>query len=293
MDAKTDLIHPPILIAEKMASRVEVIEDILDNPGSSFLYMNHRYYYAIGNTKSVDLTEGCEVPAHAQFLLLGCGDIRNVLKTVHELNHLKHGPESLNFHLNDIDDVMLARIAALLQIVSTLDADKGDDVQFLWNVWYNLKLSEHDFQRLKSILSDILENPLDCLKFGTQETATSVKRVIKYWLKLSMRVRDAQQKRESFMRKKAAADLQKKERDIKLPEIVDALLCNCSGFLIGCLYRSKQVEYFEEIKTYYRTGSSDESADHGFTNATLLCPHIDGWRVHPFALPYSAFNELV
>ena len=275
-----------------MASRIDVIEDILTNPCSSYLYMNHRYYYAIGNTKSVDLTEGCEIQSQVQFLLLGCGDIRNILQTVHEIGQSKTVPESLTFHLNDIDDVLLARNAVLLQIVHTIDPDMIDDIQFLWNIWYNLRLSEHDYLRLKSVLTDIVENPLSFLKFAAQECSSAVKRVIKYWLKLNMRVRDAQLKREAFIIKKVAADLHKKEIHVKMTDAVETLLCNSSGFLIGCLYRSKQEEYFEEMKTYFRTGSTDNRDDPGYTNPIFLCPHVDGWRVHPTSLPYSAFNDL-
>ena len=278
-----------------MASRIEVIEDILTNPCSSYLYTNHRYYYAIGNTKSVDLTEGCEVPAHVQFLLLGCGDIRHVLKTVHEIGQSKPVPESLTFHLNDIDDVLLARNAVLLQIVNTIDPDKMDDIRFLWNIWYNLRLSEHDYLRLKSILSDILENPLSGLKFETQECSREVKRVIKYWLKLNMRVRDAQLKREAFILSKVATDLHRESNmtgTVDMNVAVKAMLWTSSGVLVNFLYRSKQEDYNGEMKTYLRTGSTDNSDSARSTNPIFLCPHVDGWRVHPLGLPYSAFNEL-
>lgn len=264
------------------------VEDLLSNPGSSRFYLNHRFYYAIGNTPSIDLTEGCQVPRNAKFLLLGCGDIRNILQTVRELSQLKPPPKSLIFHLNDIDDVLLARNAVLLQIVNSLDPSKREDVEFLWNVWYNLHLSEDDFERLKSVLSHILDNKLPSITFESDECSTAIKTVVKYWLKMKMDVKEAQSRRESFLCKKVEADNFKRKKYAKL-EFSEA--AHALGTNAGFFPRPRNMDDFQEVMTYFYNGSTDDDST-GHTNPTFFCPHVSGWRVHPASLPYRAFGKL-
>ena len=259
------------------------IEDLLSNPASSCFYLNRRFYYAIGNTPSVDLTEGCQVPRHAKFLLLGCGDIRNILRTVHELSQLKPQPNSLTFHLNDIDDVLLARNAVLLQIIHILDPSKREDVEFLWNVWYNLHLSEDDFQRLKSILSHILDSTLVSFTSESDECSTAIKTVVKFWLEIKMDVKEAQSQRERFICKKLEAKL---NDELTFSDAVASL-----AFSAGFPHRPLNTHDSEEVTTYFRSGSTDVDSTE-YTNPTFFCPHVSGWRVHPASLPYHAFGSL-
>jgi hypothetical protein len=41
------------------------------------------YFYPIGNTPAVCLTQGLPPERGADILLLGCGDVRNILFTAH------------------------------------------------------------------------------------------------------------------------------------------------------------------------------------------------------------------
>jgi len=41
------------------------------------------YFYPIGNTSAIDLTRNLPREQTAQILLLGCGDIRNIMFTVY------------------------------------------------------------------------------------------------------------------------------------------------------------------------------------------------------------------
>ena len=237
---------------------------------------------------SVDLTEGCETPSDAQFLLLGCGDIRNILQTVHEINEIKPAPNSLTFHLNDIDDVLLARNAVLIQIANTIYPDNLDDVKFLWSVWYNLNLSEQHYQRFRTVLSDILENPLDGLEFQSSECTIAIKRVIRYWLKKQIPLDEIKSAREKFICKKIEATAKSK---VTFEEAVINLHVN-SGFMIDRRGQMQAGHRSDEVKRYYATNTTDATSA-GYTNTSLLCPHVDGWRVHPSLLPFNAYNDLL
>ena len=265
-------------------------EDILSSPGSSWFYLNHRYLYAIGNTRSIDLTEGCQVPLDVKFLLLGCGDIRNIIKTVHEINRgVSPCPKTLTFHVNDIDDVVLARNAVLIQIATTIDPTNAADVKFLWNVWYNLNLPEIHCQRLKSILFDILEKPLDGLEFQSSECSDAIKRVVKFWLVKTESVTDVQSQREKFVCKKSRVNMQS-HQEVSYAEAVEDLITH-SGFALDRYNPPNAKRRAEELERYYKTGSTD-TVCRGVPNPTLLCPHVDGWRVFPDSSPFSGFNEL-
>ena len=267
------------------------MEDILSNPGSNFFYLNHRYYYAIRNTRSVDLTEGCEVPSDAQFLLLGCGDIRNILQTVHEVNRgVKPLPKTLTFHLNDIDDVLLARNVVLIQIVNTIDPNNAGDVKFLWNIWYNLNLSELHCQRLKHVLFDILEKPLEGVEVQSPECSDAIRRVVKYWLVKTVSVKEVQSQREKLVCKKIRVD-RKSEQEVSFTDAVESLY-TLSGFAVNRFDPSKRKRRAEELERYFKAGSTD-AVCRGVPNLTLLCPHVDGWRVYPVSLPFIGFNELM
>lgn len=45
------------------------------------------FFYLIGNTSAVDLTDTLTPEETAHILLLGCGDPRNILFTVHSQRH--------------------------------------------------------------------------------------------------------------------------------------------------------------------------------------------------------------
>lgn len=93
-------------------------------------------------------------------LLLGCGDARNALLTTGRLQQL--GARSTHLHLNDISPVVLARNALLLAVAAAADVTSshpgdvpGDDLQFLWALWYNARLSSEHRQRLNHLLDQV------------------------------------------------------------------------------------------------------------------------------------------
>lgn len=47
-------------------------------------YVNlNTFFYPLGNTPAVSLTQGLPLGKQANILLLGCGDVRHILFTVH------------------------------------------------------------------------------------------------------------------------------------------------------------------------------------------------------------------
>ncbi len=111
-------------------------------------------YYPIGNSQSYDIIQGCRVGKHCDILLLGCGDVRNILHTLHVLRQENGGKvkgRKMNIHMNDIEVGILARDLILLHLMRTIDPGNGEDMKFLWAVWYDIVLSEQHFNRLRCL----------------------------------------------------------------------------------------------------------------------------------------------
>ena len=261
-------------------------DEICFNPSYCYSQLQHCYYYAIGNSPAKDLTEGCPVPDEPSFLLLGCGDIRNILFTTAECSHLKRTPRSLEFNINDIDEVCLARDAILLSILDSINPEIPGDVEFLWSVWYNLHLEKQEKLRLNSLMNNFLEHSGDLLEFPDAASRKKLHDVIKQWtdmsisctkvLKLRERSLTKMRKEQSF--ESALSIILSRSCDIQLPEqsIIDT-------------------RWKDEYENYFRHGSCKENVqdDNTCVNPTLWCPRTNDWRVHYASRPFISYNFLL
>ena len=96
-------------------------------------------------------------------LLLASGDVRHLLFTISELSLRKpaYQPNSIGFHINDYDPSVVARNVVILELVDTINPDVADDIDFLWNVWYNMTLSKAHIDRLREVLTSLIERNFD------------------------------------------------------------------------------------------------------------------------------------
>ena len=164
----------------------------------------------MGNTRARDVTEllGTSKEQHLDLLLLASGDVRNFLCTVSELSERKphERPKSLNFHLNDYDPSVVARNAVLLEVASVINPDIKADVDFLWNIWYNLGLSQANFDRLRKILSELLEKNFDSaesvLRFEDSAVLRECRDIWKDWRHLDLEARTVKEKRKRLIERK-------------------------------------------------------------------------------------------
>eukprot|EP00897_Mesotaenium_endlicherianum_P005407 jgi/Mesen1/4895/ME000244S04082 len=147
--------------------------------------------YLIGNTRAQSLVDLDELPVgeDANVLLLGCGDIRHVLQTAATNDSARSQgglrKRHLAFHLNDSNDVVLARAALLLLVVSDCDASSDADLDFLWAVWYHLLLTKEQSARLASCLDRLLASSslssLGILSVPDVATRARITAVIAEW----------------------------------------------------------------------------------------------------------------
>ena len=165
----------------------------------------------MGNTRARDLTELMATSADQMLdlLLLASGDVSNILYTVAEisLRNSKERAQCFNFHLHDYDPTIVARNAVILDVVGSINADVAEDLDLLWNIWYNMALSQSDYIRLQKVLSVLAERRFDSvdqsvLRFGDSTVAKECQGIWKDWSRLDLDIRKVKQERRKFIGKK-------------------------------------------------------------------------------------------
>ncbi|KAG9312019.1 hypothetical protein JVU11DRAFT_7293 [Chiua virens] len=105
------------------------------------------YFYPVGNTSAVCLTENLSPESKADILLLACGDPRHILYTIYanETNSLAHS-RVLDITCCDIDPAIIARNVLLF----TLLADNGvpDKLNSLWDLFYHMFIDKRTLSML-------------------------------------------------------------------------------------------------------------------------------------------------
>ncbi|KAI6007541.1 hypothetical protein F5J12DRAFT_79382 [Pisolithus orientalis] len=114
---------------------------------SHVLYWPGRiFFYPLGNTSAVCLTEELLPECKADVLLLGCGDPRHILYTVYADTSTSSEPRKLDITCCDYEAAVLARNTLLF----TLLADDGaeDRLATIWNIFYHMMLDENSLSLL-------------------------------------------------------------------------------------------------------------------------------------------------
>ena len=267
------------------------------NPAGTILYPMGLYTYAMGNTRARDLTEllGTTKEQHVDLLLLASGDIRNVLCTVSDLSLRKcqQRPKSLNFHLNDYDPSVVARNAVLVEVACVINPDIPADVDFLWNVWYNLALSKAHFDRLRSVLSGLLENDFDSdesvLKFQDSAVLRECRDIWKEWRDLDLEVKSVKESRIRL--------IQERRRELKFDCDVQCL--SVLSQMVKLIYEEALDHFceptsanplYDEIKHWFNEGSTSDESDK--TNPTLIRPFVHKWKQHYSSCAFESYPPL-
>ena len=60
--------------------------------------------------------------------------------------------------MNDVDNEVISRDIVLLDVITHIDPDNISDIEFLWDVWYNMTLTPTHYHRLKVTLKRLLDD---------------------------------------------------------------------------------------------------------------------------------------
>ena len=91
---------------------------------------------------------------------MGCLDLKNVLQTI--ISKSNDDDTSLIIHLNHSCKVVLARNLLILKVISAtgFNAHSQEDVNYLWDLWYNLQWSKSTLERFIEDVKSLIENGL-------------------------------------------------------------------------------------------------------------------------------------
>ena len=268
------------------------------NPAGVILYPKGLYSYSMGNTRARDLTEllGTSKEHNLDLLLLASGDVRNILFTVSEMSRRK--PEErakrLNFHLNDYDPTVVARNAIILEVASTINPDIPEDINFLWNIWYNMALSEAHYARLQQIISAFVDKNFDgrdqsALRFQDSAVHEECRDIWKDWRGLDLDVRSVKEERNKFVEE----NLQEKGSNVDsqcfsvLSQMMMGISAEQSEEWIRILTPTPSNSFYTEIKHWFIEGSTSDESDKA--NPTLIRPFIHKWKQHYGACAFEGY----
>ncbi|KAK4249019.1 hypothetical protein C7999DRAFT_30550 [Corynascus novoguineensis] len=108
-------------------------------PGYANLWV---HFYPIGNTPAVSLTQGLPPEKDANILLLGCGDIRNILFTVHSDKSRR-----MDVTCCDIEPAIIARNILLVTLIVDDSNDHGNNDN--WDMYYHVFIDKTCHDRLQ------------------------------------------------------------------------------------------------------------------------------------------------
>lgn len=116
-----------------------------------------------------------------QILFLGCGDLMDTLLAT-TAEHV----QKFQIHLNDMNPSIMARNIMILKIITSCDfnPEKDEDLNFLWDVWYNATWPEITQKRFLGVLKDLVNEKLPqnvIIPEGSH--LQSVKRIWSGWCK--------------------------------------------------------------------------------------------------------------
>ncbi|KAF9476993.1 hypothetical protein BDN70DRAFT_838420 [Pholiota conissans] len=138
------------------------------------------YFYPIGNTPPICLTQGLAPEKRADILLLGCGDPRNILYTVYA--DLADGNRPLDVTCCDWEPAVLARNILLLTMIVD-----GVNPETAWSIFYHFFLDESSFNILIAQCRTLLQSSSDMttwknskygffIRFCTDRTLSEIRR---------------------------------------------------------------------------------------------------------------------
>ena len=203
-------------------------------------------------------------------------------------------PKSLSFHLNDYDPSVVARNAILLEVAGSINTSASGDIDFLWNIWYNMTLSAAHFLRLRQVISGLIEKSFDgsettVLKFQDSAVLTECRDIWKDWMTLDPNVKSVREERNKFMEDEMQA--KGSTMDYYCFGVVSEMLMGLGKetgsedvFLPEKIFSSP---FYTEVERWFIEGSTGDESDK--VNPSLIRPFVHKWKQHYAACPFDGY----
>ncbi|EIW80765.1 hypothetical protein CONPUDRAFT_125628 [Coniophora puteana RWD-64-598 SS2] len=113
------------------------------------------FFYPIGNTSPVSLTQDLPVGTPDNILLLGCGDPRSILHTVHMSANGSHLDRSLDFTCVDVEGAVLARNVVLVTLLGE-QTNIEEKLPLMWNIFFDFLIDQSSLSLLVTHCAKLL-----------------------------------------------------------------------------------------------------------------------------------------
>ncbi|EPZ34520.1 hypothetical protein O9G_001776 [Rozella allomycis CSF55] len=200
------------------------------------------FYYPFGNTIAEDLSLYFNKP-ELDCLVVGCGDLRNVLFTIKEAERKKN-VSKLKFVLNDWQPEIIARNVVIWYALE--NDTRNVNAKKLSQFWYSLQMEDDVYnywiEKMKDCIRDIESGKVK--KFFDESTKSKVLFVLKAWIQCSWNTKRLYEERKKFYEK--VSIITKRGNDI-------AGLCDYYMLSSGLLTNDKKGSLQKECTDYLET----------------------------------------
>ncbi|KAF9562457.1 hypothetical protein CPC08DRAFT_706665, partial [Agrocybe pediades] len=247
-----------------------------------------RFFYPVGNTPPVCLTQDLSPDEDAQILLLGCGDPRSILYTVHV--DLASDYRNLDITCCDWEPAILARNVILLSMAAV-----GVPAVNAWSIFYHFFLDDATHAILLSHCKDLLDASSSTVTWAASKYARYIRfctdhslvEVRRHW-RLYVDSKKFSTQKKMLLRKSITDYMQ------TIREKYGSGSGMGSGYSVGLFLPALHEECTETYGEFWSTGTLEGDArgrvsDH--VNPTFVYSLSgDSFNVHYGMNPLSAFH---
>lgn len=202
------------------------------------------------------------------------------------------------FHANDVDNEVIARNIVLLELISTVNPDDLSEVEYLWDIWYNMTLMKNHHEKLKVTLERLLDGSSSPRwRFGDRDTKKQVMATWKSWLEAepwnveNVR-RDREKISEFYCRLRSNTSRSNISTAPSVPFYKDVSICRLvmESDSSYCKHLSEwnQVQIVGVARDFVSGDSSSRTTDE-VINPTMMRPGSSKWHVHYGSNPLEAY----
>jgi len=195
------------------------------------------------------------------------------------------------FYVNDVDNEVISRDILLLEIIFSINPDDLGDIEFLWDVWYNMTLTEGHCTRLKVTLGRLLSGSFSSQwKFGDAATKKRVMMTWKSWLETEpWSVDDIKKKRQDYIKFYCSVNNVSASSSFAMPS--EPFCKDMSIQQLTSVWTKYSLEYNDVQQAGIARDfvSSSSIDDKEVINPTMMRPGSGKWHVHYGSNPIAAY----
>ncbi|ODM18169.1 hypothetical protein SI65_06040 [Aspergillus cristatus] len=214
------------------------------------------FFYAIGNTPAINLTSSVPPDQDADILLLGCGDVRNILFSIYM--GMGNG-RRIDFTCCDIQPEIIARNIILFTLI--LDDTGGDNVERIWSIYYHFIVDDASLNTLRKQASKLLKEAATATEWNKTRYGAILRfcdsytfsQVLKLWKFYALQPSHGQSfKKQQEKLRNSTKKANEIQRDIVGDKLVYTGLRSAAPQMNFAAVKDVANSY----KTFWRTGSS-------------------------------------